>query len=413
MSNKTEVIFISYDGMTDPLGQSQVLPYLSLLSKNGYSFHLISCEKEDKFNLNKGKIESICKENGIVWHPLNYSSGIPVISSVINVRNIKKKALQICESSPIKMIHARSYIPAIIALAFQKNKSTKFLFDMRGFWPDERVDGVIWNITKFPFKQVYKYFKKKEIQFIENADHIISLTNNAKAEIESWEHTKNRKAEISVIPCCADLNHFNYNNINPELVAEYRSTLKINKNDFVLTYLGSIGSWYLLDDMLDFYVELLQTKPEAKFLFVSKDDPGFILNAAKQKGIDTKNFIIKGSEREDLPSLLSLTSASIFFITPTYSKKASSPTKMAELLGMGIPIICNANVGDSNYFLEKENCGLLIPELNISEYKKAILQLNDALAIPKEDLFKISEKHFSLSEGGKTFLYAYNKVNEK
>ena len=44
------ILYLSYDGMTDPLGQSQVLPYIIGLTKAGYSFHLVSFEKPDRYN---------------------------------------------------------------------------------------------------------------------------------------------------------------------------------------------------------------------------------------------------------------------------------------------------------------------------------------------------------------------------
>lgn len=51
MSNPAKkILFISYDGMTDPLGQSQVIPYLQGLSKQGYEIFLLSCEKNKPFN---------------------------------------------------------------------------------------------------------------------------------------------------------------------------------------------------------------------------------------------------------------------------------------------------------------------------------------------------------------------------
>ena len=50
MSNRAKrILFISYDGMTDPLGQSQVIPYLQGLSKHGYEIFLLSCEKKQAF----------------------------------------------------------------------------------------------------------------------------------------------------------------------------------------------------------------------------------------------------------------------------------------------------------------------------------------------------------------------------
>jgi len=55
-------IFISLDGMTDPLGQSQVLPYLGGLSKLGYNFWIISLEKEEAFLKNRLAIENIATQ---------------------------------------------------------------------------------------------------------------------------------------------------------------------------------------------------------------------------------------------------------------------------------------------------------------------------------------------------------------
>lgn len=411
MSKKSQAIFISYDGMTDPLGQSQVLPYLKSLSKNGYQFHLISCEKQDNFAKHHSKIEKICLESNIIWKPLKYSSKIPIISAIINVKRLKREATKIVSSNDIKIIHARSYIPAIIALAFKFRYSIKFLFDMRGFWPDERVDGKLWNNKKTPFKQVYNYFKKKEVQFIKNADHIISLTHNAKSEIESWNLIHEKKNKITVIPCCADLDLFNYNNIQTQKVDKLRLELKIKQEDYILTYLGSIGTWYLLNEMLDFFKELLKSKENAKFLFITKDNPQMIYDLAKSKNIPHQSIIVTPCERENLPNLLSVSTASIFFITPAYSKKASSPTKMAELLGMGIPLICNANVGDSNYFLNKKSCGILLEKLNHKAYQSAIDDIDSLSSISKEELYNFSKQSFSLKIGAQSYLDVYDSLN--
>jgi hypothetical protein len=50
---------------------------------------------------------------------------------------------------------------------------------------------------------------------------------------------------------------------------------------------------------------------------------------------------------------ISLFDTSIFFIRPTYSKKASSPTKQGEIMAMGIPLICNYGVGDTDEIVKK------------------------------------------------------------
>ena len=44
------VLFISYNGMLEPLGQTQVLPYLRKLAQRGVQFTLLSFEKRQCFH---------------------------------------------------------------------------------------------------------------------------------------------------------------------------------------------------------------------------------------------------------------------------------------------------------------------------------------------------------------------------
>ena len=64
-STSKSVLYLSYDGMTDPLGQSQVLPYLKGISKAGYTVHLVSYEKKEKYKKHRAVIDAICKEANI------------------------------------------------------------------------------------------------------------------------------------------------------------------------------------------------------------------------------------------------------------------------------------------------------------------------------------------------------------
>jgi hypothetical protein len=48
LSNR-RVLYISYNGMLDPLGQSQVIPYLKELSRAGVQFTLLSFERPHAF----------------------------------------------------------------------------------------------------------------------------------------------------------------------------------------------------------------------------------------------------------------------------------------------------------------------------------------------------------------------------
>lgn len=408
---KTEVLYLSYDGMTDPLGQSQVLPYLEGLTKAGYSITLVSFEKKEKFEASGKQIGEQIKSIGIDWEPLSYTPKPPVLSTLWDVYILRKKAEKLHKQKNFKIVHCRSYITSLAGEFLKKKYGIKFIFDMRAFFADERVDGGLWNRSNPIFNRVYLYFKKKEMDFLENADHTISLTEAGKEIIHSWKHLKKQPVQVEVIPCCADLEHFSRANINQNELLKYRTELGISENNFVISYLGSVGTWYLPDEMLGFFKRLLVKKPEAKFLFITGDNPSEILDQAEKLNIPKDKFIIRKASRKEVPYYILLSKFSLFFIQPLFSKKGSSPTKHGEILGMGIPVVCNSGVGDVERIVRDTQSGLLVDKFEDAEYDKVISQVDSLLQTTPEKLRTAAEKYYSLEEGVKKYLAVYNRLS--
>ncbi len=356
MSNN--ILYLSYDGMTDSLGQSQVLPYIQGLTKEQFKFHIISFEKKDRFEKFRNEIQKICDENNISWHPLIYTKNPPLLSTIYDIRQMRSLARALHKTHNFKIIHCRSYLSALVGLGMKRSFGTKFLFDMRGFWADERVEGKIWSLNNPVFKIVYNFFKKKEMDYFINADFIVSLTNAGKKEIVSWrglEHIENR---IEVIPCCVDLEKFDPLKITAEQKKEAKSTFNFSENDRILGYVGSIGTWYMLDEMLQFFKSYHSNFPTAKFLFISGENRSTIVERAKFYGINEELIHVKSVLHSEVPKYISIFNASVFFINPTFSKTASSPTKQGELMAMGIPIFCNSGVGDTESVINQYQSGV-------------------------------------------------------
>lgn len=400
------VLFISYDGMTDPLGQSQVLPYIIGLSKRGYKFHLMSFEKPDKFRKHRKFIQRLCDENGVVWHPQDYVHKGGALGTVGLVRRMNKVTNYLHAIHHFDILHCRSYIPALVGLRM-KRKGVKFVFDMRGFWPDERVDGGLWNLKNPIFNIIYKFFKRKEKKFIKSADAIVSLTEAGKNEILSWPEASLIKREITIIPCCVDLELFNKESVQNENLAKLRSELNISEDEYILGYVGSIGTWYLLDEMLSYFKVLKSEKPNARFLFVSGEEPDTILSKAKELGIDQSSIIITSCLHHLVPLHIALFNESVFFIRPSYSKKASSPTKQGEIMAMGIPLTCNSGVGDTDEIVKKYKAGSVVEQLNVEGYKNAIGKNFD-----QESTIKGANEFFSLEAGVNAFEKVYKSLYE-
>lgn len=404
-----EVLYLSYDGMTDPLGQSQVLPYIIGLSKEGYRFTIISFEKKEKFEESQTEIRKLLSENNIIWHPLSYTKWPPIFSTVFDLLRLRNKTASLHKKRKFVIVHCRSYITALVGQWMKQKFHIKLVFDMRGFWADERVDGNIWKLSNPVFKVVYQFFKRKEKQFLEQADYTICLTHAAKKEIESWELVNRTKMPIAVIPCCVDMNLFNLQNTTTTALEMLRTRLNLSKNDYVLSYLGSLGTWYMLDEMLDFFKELLSQKPLAKFLFITGDNPELIQQAAIKKSIPTDSVVIVKSPRSEVPLHLSLSDSCIFFIKPSYSKMASSPTKQGEIMALGLPVVCNAGVGDTDYVVRKYDSGFVVQDFTIASY---ITQIEQMLSeeLNKEKIIQGATDFYSLQNGIKSYQAVYEKV---
>src|SRR5215471_408324 len=136
-----KILYITYDGLTDPLGQSQILPYLKGLSSVGFKFTILSFEKKSRFEREKKTIDKLTSESGIEWVPLQFTSTPPLLSKLYDSYRMRKKAFELQRKNHFDMVHCRSYVAADAGLQLKKKFGIKFFFDMRGFWADEKKDG--------------------------------------------------------------------------------------------------------------------------------------------------------------------------------------------------------------------------------------------------------------------------------
>lgn len=405
-SNKT-FLFVSIDGMTDPLGQSQVLPYMMGLTKKGYRVEIVSCEKNENWNQHHKTIESLVKDADISWNYCFYKTGKPFVSQLQNYLALKKLVASKVTSNTV--LHCRSYLAGLIGLYCKKKFKSGFIFDMRGFWADERIEGGIWSKSNPIGSFLYSFFKKKEKEMLVHSDAIISLTHKAKSIILNW-NLGIGDSKITVILCCADLNHFSKNSIDEKQFIAFQNKFPQLKNKFVLSYVGSLGTWYMADEMLGFFKEL-SDKIESHFLIITKDSEALVHQAAAKHQVPLDKLTVISSSRAEMPYYISLSSASLFFIRPSFSKSASSPTKMGELLSMQVPVVTNAGVGDVDSIIYETNCGVVIPDFNKKEYQQAVYDLLENRNLYTSNTVAAANTYFSLEDGIEKYANVYHSFN--
>jgi glycosyltransferase involved in cell wall biosynthesis len=408
--NKKTVLFISYDGMTDPLGQSQVIPYLAGLSKDGYEFVILSCDKPEKYKANKTYVEKLIAPYPITWVSIPYHKNPPVLSSVYDFFMLKQTAKQLHKQYHFSMVHTRPGVPQLVALYLKKKLGIKFMNDIRGFWADERVDGGMWDLKNPLYKMVYNFFRRKEDECVRIADYNTCLTYKGMEIMRSWKQVP-QPVKVAVVPCSVDLELFNPDAIDQQLKAAFKKELNISDNDFIISYLGSIGGWYMTKEMMQFCKLLLNKKPEARFLFISNNNHEDIIAAAAEFDIPADKIMVKMGKRHEVPVLLSFSNYSLFFIKPCYSKLSSSPTKHGEIMAMGIPVIANSGVGDVKEIIEKYKAGFVLDEFTPAAMNAVVDKVCDNnIVFNKDELRAGARDFYNLDKTLLTYITVYKTV---
>ncbi len=396
------ILYISYDGLMEPLGQSQIWQYLRQLTKE-HKITLVTYEKKrDWSNVSAREIlKSEVRCAGIEWVPLRYHKRPTVPATAYDLLVGFLVSSYLVWIRRIQIVHARSYVPSILALALKKSFGVRFLFDMRGLWADERLDAGLWHGGSLIY-HLAKYFEKK---FLRHADHTVVLTYAGLEAIKQFDFLNGRKPRLEVIRTC----------VNLELFKPLTSPGKNREEFFTLGYVGNAASWYMFDPVLECFKILREFENNARLLIVNRDQHSYIKTRQTQFHIPEEAVELKAVSYAKIPDEMKRMNAGIFFIKPTFSKKASMPTRLGEYLASGIPCLCNAGIGDIDRILEKENAGVILRDFTAEAKIDAVRKLMKLAKDPEisNRCVFVAQEYFALGEGVASYDRIYHSIERE
>jgi glycosyltransferase involved in cell wall biosynthesis len=396
------VLYISYDGMLEPLGQSQVLRYLQKLAPD-HRIILVSFEKQADWQdvSRRSQVLAFIRASGITWIPLRYHKRPSALATAFDIAHGIVVGAYAIVRYRVRLLHARSYVASVMALVLKKAFGKKFIFDMRGFWADERVDGGLWPADG----ALYRTAKWFERQFLLNADCVVSLTYAAVEKMQRFPYLQGRMPRFEVITTCADLEIF-----RPEESVD--SIGRSERGDFVLGYVGSVGVWYLFDEALRFFLLLKEQLPQARLQILNRGDHAYIRERIACLAVDPNDVRLEVADNHGVAKAMRGMDAGIFFIKPAYSKIASAPTKLGEFLGCGVPCIGNTGVGDMAEVLESNAVGIALggfDEISMRQAIQRLIPLSKSTGM-RMRCRNVALRLFSLNEGVRIYNSVYQDL---
>lgn len=401
-SRMINILYLSYDGLMDPLGYSQVFQYLKKLAR-GNRIYLITFEKKENWR-DRERRDHILTEvqaAGIHWHPLRYHRHPPVFATSFDIICGFLLACLLVLQQKISIVHARSYVPSVVALGLKRLFGVRFIFDMRGFWADEKVDNGNW-VKGGPLYRIAKRFERR---FLLAADRVVSLTHAAVDEMRGFDYLQGRMPAFEVITTCVDTRHF----FRQRGVREAEPA---KPESFIFGYVGSATYSYLFDEALTCFKLLRELEPGACLLILNRSEHAFIRERLIFHGIPNECVELKEVEYPDLPREMSRMDACVFFIRQVYAKIASAPTKLGELLGCGVPCLSNTGVGDMASILEGERVGALVSGFSQAQYSEALRRILNLAREPEihDRCRQAAERHYALEQGVRAYARVYDEL---
>jgi glycosyltransferase involved in cell wall biosynthesis len=357
--------------VAEPLGRSQVVAYLERLAGD-FALTLISFEKGSP----APDLGEHLRSAGIRWLPLRYHGSPPVASTAWDVTTGARAISRALRRAPGSILHARSYVAAEMVMRSARARRAPLLFDMRGFWVDERVEGGLLHQGA-----VYRIARRRERRFFERADAIVTLTHASVEPIR--RRTPARDVPIEVIPTCTDVARFAATRQSPEGPR--------------LVWLGSVGTVYRLD--LARRMARLSGVPLA---VLTRQ----VAEARALVGEDASVAFVPPAE---LPVALRAGDIGLCLYRGGFGRLATAPTRFAEHLAAGMPVAVTEGLGDLERIVEEDGVGCVVRGEDDASLLAAVERLVTMAASDevRERCRRVAARRFDLDRGALQYAALY------
>jgi glycosyltransferase involved in cell wall biosynthesis len=409
----TNILYICYFGLNEPLVQTQVLPYLRELRKDGHEISLLTFEPRagegEKRRRGNEEITAELAADGIEWHWLRYHKRLSVLATAYDIFRGALFIRGMIRGKELDLLHGRVHVPTLMGAIARKlsGRKPKLLFDIRGFMPEEYTDAGVWPEGGL----LYRTAKRVEGWLLKEADAFVVLTEKAREILfpESRDSGFDKlDRPVEVIPCCVDLRRFA--SVDESARNAVRERLGIGEDRNVIIYVGSFGGWYMTEEMLDLFEAARTADPATFVLVLTQRDKENVAEKLRNRGFSPDDFFVDSVTPGEIPAYLAASDTAVSFIKACYSKLSSSPTKIAEYLAAGLPIVVNAGVGDVDDLIERRQVGAIIDGFSSAGYLKALRQIKemgDVRSRCRETAFD----EFDLERsGGTKYRLLYNRI---
>jgi glycosyltransferase involved in cell wall biosynthesis len=375
MTIRGRALHLCYFSLREPLVQTQVLPYLRELAAGGIAMSLLTFEPEMKKRWNADSIAAWreqLRSEGIEWHMLPYHKRPSLPATLYDIVAGGFRAAAIVRREKIDVLHGRSTVGAAIGAMAKRLTSARLIFDIRGFLAEEYADSGNWSEGGL----LYRLTKAAERCLYRAADGFVVLTERARQTL--FPNGTSGKP-IEVIPCCVDPARFAAAALRDR--DDLRRELGLTGRE-VFVYAGALGGYYLIRETVELLAAARDRDARVFALVLTQGSPGPVTAELQRLGFSTDDYRVMQVAPDDVPAYLRAADVALALIRPSFARRAMSPTKFAEYLASGLPILASAGIGDLDAHIEAARVGVLLKSFDRAAYDDALRAIEELRCDP-------------------------------
>lgn len=395
---------------------SQVINWIELLDKNDIHFNLLTIltmkafVKKRKDHIKKlkitrskisGKIFTVIytspRDKTSLGDFMVFLSMLIILFPII----IKKKQI-IIQTRTTNFLKPLLWIKKIY-------RKLGIIYDLRGVFAEEYLlannEFNIKNVKNEKIKKIYHRKLNEQVKMVTNANTTICVSHKLK------EYILNRidvdvSEKIVVIPGVADAKYFYFDKDERKKI---RKNLGI-ENKIVLIYCGSLDRpWIASELMFHLFKELFNNIPNL-YLFCISPDHDIAHELINKFGMNKNNVLCRYVNFFKINKYLSAADIGILLREDMITNNVAAPTKFAEYLLAGLPVIISNNVGDFSEFTKKNNIGL-VTNNQINDILTKFPEFFIEKKYDRKDIMKYGYEYFSKQAYLSKMINLYNSVH--
>ena len=277
-----------------------------------------------------------------------------------------------------RSVIARNVLATSLALRIKSFLKLKVCFDGRGAIAAE------WNEYQVvPIQEWKTNIHTWEKSVVLNSDFRIAVSEEL---VKYWNvrYGYNENNHV-VIPCTLNTG-FHPEMLKQEEIEKERQKMNFKPDDIVLVYSGSTAGWQSFDLLQGFLQKTLNENKNIKVLFLSEKDK----NVDQLKTVFPDKIFQTFVKHSEVSEILKSCDIGILIREKSVTNQVASPTKFAEYLSAGLPVIISEGIGDYTSFVQQNDCGWVLDKTSMQLNRLEISARNRLLQLVIDNFTKKS-----------------------